>query len=493
VTAIVVCLVLAVLSGLLVPSTAVAYGSAGGAVHTYNCTHTATTGYPGYAACAARIGDLRTADAQYQMDQAKVSAPSYDFAFIKWVVCDAAATTGNCTFRMSKTLISSGAVTYIDNGLTYAANTRTDQECGGAGYFKKSDGSCYCAPGWVANNDGTCSPATCPSAGVVVPGSAGKTYISSDDGSAGYLGCYDGCLVSGAFGARSESTPPQHMIMGPLVNTGQQCNPSTQGGSYPGLGSGKSDPAAPPVDSCPPPQCPGIVNGTTSCYACGSTGTGNYTKPGPGQDSGGTDTTTTCIDGVCTTTTTTVDSKGAAGQPGVIVTGPGGSNPNSNGTGTGNGDGTCTGSDCQDMPSFCEDNPESPICKDSTWGGTCESSFSCDGDEVQCAIAKEQHMRNCTLFVTQTDMSQKGVDAAKGIDQPVGHPFKDAASTSIDFSSKIDMTNPLGGSCPAGRSVTVAGQSLVIVTAGLCDALAMVGNIIVALGALCSVFIVFKG
>jgi hypothetical protein len=33
----------------------------------------------------------------------------------------------------------------------------------------------------------------------------------------------------------------------------------------------------------------------------------------------------------------------------------------------------------------------------------------------------------------------------------------------------------------------------VIVTAGLCDALAMVGNIIVALGALCSVFIVFKG
>jgi hypothetical protein len=170
------------------------------------------------------------------------------------------------------------------------------------------------------------------------------------------------------------------------------------------------------------------------------------------------------------------------------VTGTGGSNPNANGTGTGTGTGE---GEQQDQNSFCEDNPDAVICKNSNFGGSC-SAFTCDGDAIQCAIAKEQHQRNCSLFDTETAESTLGKQAAQGGDHPQGHPWNTAESTSLDFASHIDTSDALAGSCPAGRSITVQGHEFTVITGAMCDSLAMAGNLIVAFGALLSVFIVFK-
>lgn len=82
-----------------------------------------------------------------------------------------------------------------------------------------------------------------------------------------------------------------------------------------------------------------------------------------------------------------------------------------NGGGGGGGtvckDGKCTttnpdgSSDEKPEQEFCKENPDAPQCKKSNWGGSC-GSFTCDGDAIQCAIAREQHQRNCKLFDEKT-------------------------------------------------------------------------------------------
>jgi hypothetical protein len=67
------------------------------------------------------------------------------------------------------------------------------------------------------------------------------------------------------------------------------------------------------------------------------------------------------------------------------------------------------------MQRFCEQNPEVTICKRSTWGGAC-GAFACDGDAVQCAIAREMHQRNCQLFETTSTLSDLGNAVAAGND-----------------------------------------------------------------------------
>jgi hypothetical protein len=148
------------------------------------------------------------------------------------------------------------------------------------------------------------------------------------------------------------------------------------------------------------------------------------------------------------------------------------------------------------MSDFCENNPNSLMCSEdgeSNFSGSCTGNFACDGDAIQCAIAKEQHDRNCQMFDDATPLSDKGNAAVTAGDRPDGHPGNDAAETPLDFSSSIDRTNLIGGSCPAGHGLTVNGTTVTLLTAGMCDMLGMLGNLIVAVGALASAFIVFRG
>lgn len=119
----------------------------------------------------------------------------------------------------------------------------------------------------------------------------------------------------------------------------------------------------------------------------------------PDGSSTETNTFTKCENGKCTTTSTTTG-KDSQGNP------------------TG---GVGSSSTTQSEVDYCAKNPKSSVCaavyggknpsgndegkeekEKSAFGGAC-GSFSCDGDAIQCAMAKEQHQRNCKLFDSESD------------------------------------------------------------------------------------------
>ncbi|WP_374676443.1 virulence factor TspB C-terminal domain-related protein [Ideonella sp.] len=463
------------------------YGQTGGPINTVECTRSADPLAPGATGCGANIGSLRDADMAWVNSQKSDS--NFQYVFKVWRTCNVAALYGNCSWDADKIRRSTGA---DEGGMTFSMGykrvTDQNQECpSDDSRFIKKDGKCYCAPGYMPADGIGCTNHSCPSAGTMIPGTADKTFISTDSTDSGFMGCYNGCLVSGAFGMLSMSDPPQHMIAGPLMHTGQQCNGAAEGGTMPRLPSGSEAP------SCPPPKCPGSVNGTQVCVECSTHNTGELTKPNPDQNSGGKLEETECSGGVCTTTSCDVDGAGNVTNCTETTTGSGGNNPGA-GNGSGNGDGTGDGTG-DSIEDFCSEHPDTAMCKgeDGSFSGSCVGAFSCEGDAVQCAIAREQHIRNCEMFEKDTDLSLAGKAALGKGDQPDGlHPYKSASDNPLDFATMIDRTDGLGGACPAGHSVTVAGQSITVLTGEMCDSLAMLGQLVVAVGALLSVFIVFR-
>jgi len=76
-----------------------------------------------------------------------------------------------------------------------------------------------------------------------------------------------------------------------------------------------------------------------------------------------------------------------------------------------------------------------------TFDGTCESDFECEGDVIQCAIAKEQHIRNCKMFEDKSDESDL-YEKEKGKE---GNQTEDLENNKeIDINGKIDTSNALG-------------------------------------------------
>lgn len=140
---------------------------------------------------------------------------------------------------------------------------------------------------------------------------------------------------------------------------------------------------------------------------------------------------------------------------------------------------------------FCKQNPTLDICKTGSFGGTCKTNFKCDGDAVQCAMAREQHIRNCQIFEAQTDES-KLYDANKGRE---GDQTKELPGNDVfNLSGRIDTSDSLGGGrCMADLNVTVAGSAQTIPMSGICPYLGIFGNILVAVSMLLAMRIVFKG
>lgn len=82
-----------------------------------------------------------------------------------------------------------------------------------------------------------------------------------------------------------------------------------------------------------------------------------------------------------------------------------------NGTPDGNGDYTCPDgyqkigdnkcskktSETQSQPSFCKENPNSFICKNSNFNGSCETGFTCDGEAAACATARASWELRCAF------------------------------------------------------------------------------------------------
>lgn len=163
-----------------------------------------------------------------------------------------------------------------------------------------------------------------------------------------------------------------------------------------------------------------------------------------------------------------------------------GSTKNQNGRGGAGGGGGGDGLD-----GFCVDNPDSIICKKSSFSGSCAASFSCDGDAIQCSIAQEQHMRNCALFETPSDESNlykdnKGKEGNQTNDLP--------GNSTVDLAGRIDTSNALGaGACIPDLNVTVYGQSITLPISVVCPWLGTLGQILVAVSLLLAARIVMRG
>lgn len=253
---------------------------------------------------------------------------------------------------------------------------------------------------------------------------------------------------------------------GRYIATGSQCG---------GVDSGELTDKTPVNPSTPENQCVkngqsfGEVSGNIVCVPKGTTGAPTI-PPLPDAPKV---TTKTNPDGSTTTTTTNT-----------VV--------NNNGTVTttttiNNGDGTTdTSSQTQDQAGFCEQNTSSTLCGegggDSAFAGSCASSFTCDGDAIQCAIAKEQHERNCILYHDTTTLSDLGNEVSTNGDMgEASNPAADDNREIIDLPESLDASN--GGITGTLEDVTVStvyGQSIVLPFTDLIPYLQFMGYIALA-------------
>ncbi len=170
-------------------------------------------------------------------------------------------------------------------------------------------------------------------------------------------------------------------------------------------------------------------------------------------------------DGKCPDGTVKINGKCYSTEPGGGGTGTGGG-----GTGSGNGDGDG---------------------EKGGFGGSCMSGFACEGDAIQCAIAREQYARNCKLF-DDTSAESDLYNANKG---KTGNQTGDLpGNETISLSGRIDTSDPLGGGgCIGDLNVTVWGQAVTLPLSNVCQYLAMLGNILVAVSMLMAARIVTRG
>jgi hypothetical protein len=257
----------------------------------------------------------------------------------------------------------------------------------------------------------------------------------------------------------SRSAPDGGWTYGPWTNTGLTCT---------------STPNATPTN-CPEGQVSGEFNGATICLPGGKPTDGaqkktekqTVTNPDGSKTEITTNTTTTCnAAGACSTNTTITTNNYA---PGVD---PGAGTPSSSSTESKQAE--------ADKKTFCEQNPNSPLCKkfDNSFGGSC-GGFSCDGDAIQCAIAREQHNRNCTLFDTATSLSDLGNKVASGVEDLNGAVRSTAAARdTVNLSSSLDTSKRLSGSLSDLTVTMWGGQSITLPFAKLNPYLSFMGSIV---------------
>lgn len=126
-----------------------------------------------------------------------------------------------------------------------------------------------------------------------------------------------------------------------------------------------------------------------------------------------------------------------------------------------------------------------------SFGGSCDSGFTCKGDAIQCAIAYEQHRRACQLYVLKTAESELYY---KERGKTGNRTLTLEGNETIDINSRIDSTDVLGGGAGAqDYTFTIHGQQITIPFSALNPYLAAFGDILVAIAFLIAMRIIGKG
>lgn len=264
------------------------------------------------------------------------------------------------------------------------------------------------------------------------------------------------------------------------------------------VGTGDT-PAIPQPEKCPA-GFTGTVNGVEVCV---NKVPDSGVEPGSGETTvdDGTNTTTTrtntnttCENGRCTTTTTVT----------TTVTN------NASGTSTSSSNTTTT---TQSQSDFCKASPNAKLCggsglpnidgggsggggdgeeDPSSFTGACAGGFQCKGDAIQCAIAREQHIRACRLFDKESPES-KLYEELKGKE---GDQTKDLpGNETVSIGDKINTTDALGagGAGLSDLSLTVWNQQVTLPLSMLNQYLAALGNVLLAVSFLLAFRIVARG
>ena len=258
-------------------------------------------------------------------------------------------------------------------------------------------------------------------------------------------------------------------------------------------------PAKPDEEKCPSGYT-GTVNGVEVCvnkvpdsgFEPGSDET--TVDDGENTTTTRTNTETNCQNGRCTTTTTVT----------TTVT--------NNATGATTTTSTST-STTQSQESFCKANPKAKLCggsglpnvdgggsggggngeeDPSSFTGACAGGFQCKGDAIQCAIAREQHIRACRLFDKESPESKLYEDS-KGKE---GDQTKDLpGNETIAIGDRINSSDALGagGAGLSDLSLSVWNQQVTLPLSMLNKYLAAMGNVLLAVSFLLAFRIVARG
>lgn len=292
--------------------------------------------------------------------------------------------------------------------------------------------------------------------------------------------------------------------------SGASCDRSTAANGDGGTGT-----VLPPVTAEPPPDdlppntaapssCPmgtfeGTINGTHTCVedigrpSSGSspqTGTGTVQNPDGSTTTTTTTGTTTCTQGSCTTTNNTTTN--ITGNPNSTC--PQGTTPSGPNGSASSCTGTSTSGSTEAQSEFCKDHPEDKQCGgEGGFAGTCASGFVATGDDpILNAMAKEQYTRNCEVLRTDTEPSTWV--ATEG--QKTDNAMKDNPNNSTVSigAGNFDTSDSLGGGgCNLNKTVVVRGYSVALPFNVLCDPLAVLGQILVAVSLLLAARIVTRG
>jgi hypothetical protein len=362
-----------------------------------------------------------------------------------------------------------------------------------------SGSTCTCNSGYQVGADGqSCTQADACSAADLGDTVAGPYTSDPSTGPAVTYTCGDGvttgtqanCLVQHTRTMTARDGAGQYHVWRTSRRiAGPNCTASGSGATPTAPAPGASAPAPnePVPEPCPARQCRGTVNGNSVCMPCSQTSTPNTTttQNGSGTTTGTSTTSTTCTGGSCTTTTQTRDGSGTLTGTTTTTTtygqhcaaNPGA--PQCNGgssTGTG-GDGDGEGGEGS-----------------SSFGGSCSAGFSCEGDAVQCAIARDQHIRACQFYDTTTDLSTIGANAVSAAaSQPAGHPGASPETVDLSLSDRINQTPLFGGTtCPSDVSATIMGQSITVPFSDMCGYLNLMGTAGVLAALLAAAMIVFR-
>lgn len=134
-----------------------------------------------------------------------------------------------------------------------------------------------------------------------------------------------------------------------------------------------------------------------------------------------------------------------------------------------------------EISKFCEENPNSPICKQSAVSAAC-GAFTCEGDAIQCVIAKEVHTRNCRLLDDRSDpVTALGDSIIDGTAIDSNDPRSEANRVSIDLADQFTVTPRVGVQCLDDDVFEIYGSEVRLPWSELCPYLDIAGQILVVL------------